>query len=164
MLTAAIGLGGLAGAAGALGLSGGRGLGRVFVVALAAWGLPLALIGAVPVPAVALAALFATGVSNAVLDVSGFTLMQRGVSNEDRVTVFAASEACGEPVCSSAACWPRLSSRSSARVELSSLLALFYLCSRWSRGVRSRADRRRRATRRRTSRCCAEILSSRRFR
>jgi MFS family permease len=92
LLTAAIGLGGLAGAAGALGLSGGRGLGLVFVISLAAWGLPLAFIGAVPVPAVALAALFATGVSNAVLDVSGFTLMQRGVSNEDRVTVFAASE------------------------------------------------------------------------
>jgi hypothetical protein len=64
----------------------------VFAIALAAWGIPLALIGAVPVPAVALAALFVTGVSNAVLDVSGFTLMQRGVSNEDRVTVFAASE------------------------------------------------------------------------
>ena len=92
LLTAAIGLGGLAGAAGALGLSGGSGLGRVFVIALAAWGIPLVLIGAVPLPAVALAALFATGVSNAVLDVSGFTLMQRGVSNEDRVTVFAASE------------------------------------------------------------------------
>jgi Cyclic nucleotide-binding domain len=46
----------------------------------------------VPVPAVALAALFATGASNAVLDVSGFTLMQRGVQNEDRITVFAASE------------------------------------------------------------------------
>jgi MFS family permease len=92
LLTAAIGLGGLAGAAGALGLKGGGNLGRVFVVALAGWGLPLALIGAVPVPAVALAALFATGASNAVLDVSGFTLMQRGVQNEDRVTVFAASE------------------------------------------------------------------------
>ena len=92
LLTAAIGLGGLAGAAGALGLKGGGNLGRVFVVALAGWGLPLVLIGAVPVPAVALAALFATGASNAVLDVSGFTLMQRGVQNEDRVTVFAASE------------------------------------------------------------------------
>jgi MFS family permease len=92
LLTAAIGLGGLAGATGALGLSGGRGLGRVFVVSLAAWGLPLALVGAVPVPAVALAALLVTGASNAILDVSGFTLMQRGVSNEDRVTVFAASE------------------------------------------------------------------------
>lgn len=92
LLTAALGLGGLSGAAGALRLSGGPGLGRVFAIALAAWGLPLALIGVVPVPAVALAALFVTGISNAVLDVSGFTLMQRGVSNEDRVTVFAASE------------------------------------------------------------------------
>jgi cyclic nucleotide-binding protein len=33
-----------------------------------------------------------TGVSNAVLDVSGFTLVQRGVANEDRVTVFAVME------------------------------------------------------------------------
>jgi MFS family permease len=92
LLTAAIGLGGLAGAAGALALRGGAKLGLVFVVALAGWGLPLVLIGAVPVAVVAVAALFATGASNAVLDVSGFTLMQRGVENEDRVTVFAASE------------------------------------------------------------------------
>jgi MFS family permease len=92
LLTAAIGLGGLAGAAGALGLHGGSGLGRVFVVALVGWGAPLMLIGAVPVPLVAIAALFATGTSNAVLDVSGFTLMQRDVRNEHRVTVFAVSE------------------------------------------------------------------------
>jgi MFS family permease len=92
ILTAALGLGGLAGAAGALGLKGGSGLGRVYVVALACWGAPLVLIGAVPVAAIAVAALFATGFSNAVLDVSGFTLMQRGVRNENRVTVFAAAE------------------------------------------------------------------------
>ena len=92
LLTAAIGIGGLAGALGALGLKGGSGLGRVFVLALAAWGLPLVLIGAVPAPVVALAALFVVGGSNAVLDVSGFTLLQRGVRDEDRVTVFAASE------------------------------------------------------------------------
>ena len=92
ILTAAIGLGGLAGAAGALVLKGGGVLGRVFVIALACWGLPLVLVGAVPVAAIAVAALFATGLSNAVLDVSGFTLMQRGVRNEDRVTVFAAGE------------------------------------------------------------------------
>ena len=54
------------------------------VVSLAGWGAPLVLIGACPVPALALAALFVTGVSNAVLDVSGFTLVQRGVRNEDR--------------------------------------------------------------------------------
>jgi hypothetical protein len=73
-------------------LKGGGRLGRVFVLALAGWGLPLVLIGAVPIPAVAVVALLATGASNAVLDVSGFTLLQRGVQNEDRVTVFAASE------------------------------------------------------------------------
>jgi MFS family permease len=92
ILTAAIGLGGLAGATGALALKGGGGLGRVFVLALACWGAPLMLIGAVPVAAMAVAALVATGFANAVLDVSGFTLMQRGVRNEDRVTVFAAGE------------------------------------------------------------------------
>ncbi|HUF02413.1 MAG TPA: cyclic nucleotide-binding domain-containing protein [Gaiellaceae bacterium] len=88
LLNAAIGLGGLVGAAGALGLTGGRRLSGVFVLALAAWGLPLAVIGAWPVAALALAALFVTGISNAVLDVAGFTLMQRGTRNEDRVTVF----------------------------------------------------------------------------
>lgn len=92
LLTAAIGLGGLAGAAGALGLHGGSGLGRVFVLALVGWGAPLLLIGVVPAPLIAIAALFATGTSNAMLDVSGFTLMQRDVQNEHRVTVFGAGE------------------------------------------------------------------------
>jgi MFS family permease len=92
LLNAAIGLGGLMGALGALGLSGGRGLVRVFMIALAGWGLPLMLIGAWPAAALALAALFVTGLSNAVLDVSGFTLVQRGVPNEDRVTMFGVME------------------------------------------------------------------------
>ncbi len=92
LLNAAFGLGGLIGAIAALGLRAGPRLGVVFVVALAGWGLPLALIGAWPVVAVALAALFVAGMSNAVLDVSGFTLVQRGVRNEDRVTVFGLME------------------------------------------------------------------------
>jgi MFS family permease len=92
LLTAAIGFGGFAGALGALGLNGGSGLGRVFIFALASWGFPLILIGAVPAPVVAIAALFAVGTSNAVLDVSGFTLLQRGVRDDDRFTVFSASE------------------------------------------------------------------------
>jgi MFS family permease len=93
LLNSAVGLGGFVGALGALGLAGGARLGAVFVVALAAWGLPLVLIGAWPVAAIALVALFVTGVSNAILDVSGFTLIQRGVGNEDRVTMFAIMEA-----------------------------------------------------------------------
>ena len=92
LLNAAIGLGGLTGALGALGLTGGPGLSRVFTVALAGWGLPLLLIGAWPSAALALVALFVTGLSNAVLDVSGFTLVQRGVRNEDRMAMFGVME------------------------------------------------------------------------
>jgi MFS family permease len=92
VLNAAIGLGGLVGALGALGLVGGRGLTTVFGVALAGWGLPLVFIGAWPEALLAVAALFVTGVCNAVLDISGFTLIQRGVRNEDRVTIFSVME------------------------------------------------------------------------
>ena len=77
---------------GALGLVGVRRLTTVFGIALAGWGLPLMIIGGWPVAALALCALFVTGISNAVLDVSGFTLIQRGVQNEDRVTVFGVLE------------------------------------------------------------------------
>jgi Cyclic nucleotide-binding domain len=92
LLNAAVGLGGLLGAIGALGLGGGRRLPAIFIVALIGWGLPLVLIGAWAVPAIALSALFATGVSNALLDISGFTLIQRGVRNEDRMIVFGVFE------------------------------------------------------------------------
>ncbi len=92
LLNAVIGLGGLVGALAALGLGGGRRLGTVCMVALACWGLPLILIGALPVVALALGAFFVTGVSNSVLDIAGFTLVQRGVPNEDRVAIFAIME------------------------------------------------------------------------
>ncbi len=93
LLNAAIGLGSLVGAIGALGLAGGSRLTTVFAIALVGWGLPLIFIGVWPVALLAVAALFVTGVSNAVLDVSGFTLIQRGVRNEDRVTMFGVMEA-----------------------------------------------------------------------
>ncbi len=92
LLNAMFGLGGLLGALGALSLVGSRGLTTVFGLALVGWGAPLMLIGAVPTPAVAIAALLVSGIGNAVLDVSGFTLIQRGVRNEDRVTMFALFE------------------------------------------------------------------------
>jgi len=92
LLNAALGLGGFIGALGALRLGGGRQLGKVCVIALACWGLPLVFIGAWPTAALALAALFVTGVSNAVLDISGFTLVQRSVRNEDRMLVFGVLE------------------------------------------------------------------------
>jgi MFS family permease len=92
LLNAAIGLGGLVGALGALGLVGGKRLTSVFAIALAGWGLPLVVIGGWPVALLALVGLFVTGICNAVLDVSGFTLIQRGVQNEDRVTMLGVFE------------------------------------------------------------------------
>ena len=92
LLNAAIGLGGLVGALAALGLGGGKRLAKICMIALACWGLPLILVGAVPVATMALVAFFITGVSNAVLDITGFTLIQRGVRNEDRVAMFAIME------------------------------------------------------------------------
>jgi Cyclic nucleotide-binding domain/Major Facilitator Superfamily len=92
LLNAALGLGGLVGAVGALRLRGGSQLGTVCALALAGWGLPLVLIGAWPTAALALAALFVTGVSNSLLDISGFTLVQRSVRNEDRMLIFGVLE------------------------------------------------------------------------
>jgi Cyclic nucleotide-binding domain/Major Facilitator Superfamily len=92
LLNAMIGLGSLVGALGALGFVGSGRLTRVFTIALIGWGLPLVLIGVVPSALLTVIALFVTGISNAVLDVSGFTLIQRGVRNEDRVTMFGVFE------------------------------------------------------------------------
>jgi MFS family permease len=93
LLGAAYGLGGLLGAIGAAGLAGRPRVGPTFAVALALWGLPLAVIGALPGAAVAVAALLVSGVANAVLDIAGFTILQRGVPTESRVQVFGLLEA-----------------------------------------------------------------------
>ncbi|HYN70616.1 MAG TPA: cyclic nucleotide-binding domain-containing protein [Candidatus Eisenbacteria bacterium] len=90
VLNSAIGVGGFFGLFAALVL--GRSSPRGFSIALAAWGLPIALIGLVPVPAVAVVALGAVGLSNAVLDIVGFTLLQRGCRNEERGPIFAVLE------------------------------------------------------------------------
>ncbi len=91
-LTSAIGAGGLVGAATAtVWMAGGR-LGPIFSVALAAWGLPIALIGAFPIAWLAIGLLAAVGLANAALDISGFTLMQRCVPTAVRGRVFGAFE------------------------------------------------------------------------
>jgi len=92
LLNAAFGLGALAGALGAIGLTRVRRLAAAFLLALTFWGLPIAIIGAWPVVPLALAALFVTGVSNALLDVAGFTILQRGVPAADRMPVFGLFE------------------------------------------------------------------------
>jgi MFS family permease len=76
-LAAAMGVGGIVGAMYAVTLTGHRRLGKPFTVALILWGLPIAVVGVAPNTAVAVLALATVGVGNAVLDVAGFTLIQR---------------------------------------------------------------------------------------
>jgi hypothetical protein len=86
-LNAMIGLGGLLGSMAAITLAGRDRLGPPFAIALAGWGTPIAVMGLVVDPVVAMVALAAVGISNAVLDVAGFTLIQRMTPNDARVAV-----------------------------------------------------------------------------
>jgi hypothetical protein len=86
-LNALIGLGGLVGSIAAITLAGRQRLGPPFALALAGWGAPIALVGLVADPIVAMVAMAAIGISNAVLDVAGFTLVQRMTPNAARVAV-----------------------------------------------------------------------------
>ncbi len=92
-LSAAIGVGALIGAVGAIGSAGRHGrLAKTFCVALAGWGLPIAFIGLWPLALVAFVALAIVGLSNARLDVAGFTLLQRTVPPAARVPVLGLVE------------------------------------------------------------------------
>lgn len=76
-LAAAMGVGGIVAGVFAVSMTGRRRLAAPFALALFLWGFPIAIIGLLPNTAVALVALFAVGTGNALLDVSGFTLIQR---------------------------------------------------------------------------------------
>ena len=93
LLNAAIGAGGLVGAIGAISIVGGRRLAPTFVIGLLLWGTPILVAGLLPVAAVAVLALAVLGAGNAILDVSGFTLLQRTVPNAYRGSVFGILEA-----------------------------------------------------------------------
>ena len=92
-LNAAFGLGTLIGAIASVGLTSRQRLGPAFAVSLAMWGLPLGVIGAVPWPIVAFAAMFVSGAANGTEDVAGLTLLQRAVPTAERMTVFGILEA-----------------------------------------------------------------------
>jgi len=91
-LNAAFGAGGLLGAFGALGLVARRRLAYPFGAALVLWGAPIALIGIWPHEWVALVALALVGLGNSVLDVAGFTLVQRIVDGAVLGRVFGVLE------------------------------------------------------------------------
>ena len=87
-LNAALGVGGLVGGIVAVGLVGARRLGLTFGLALILWGTPILLIGlwAEAAPAFVLIALAGLGLT--LVDVAGFTLLQRAVPEEVLARVF----------------------------------------------------------------------------
>ena len=86
-LNAAFGAGGVLGAIGAVALAGQSRLAPWFALALAGWGIPIVFLGLITSPAVAIGLMLIIGASNAILDVAGFTLLQRTTPNADRIAV-----------------------------------------------------------------------------
>jgi MFS family permease len=93
VLTAAVGVGGVVGSLGASMLVTSRRLGAWFGISIALWGLPLIGVGAVPQEAPTLALLTIIGLGNAILDVSGFTVIARLAPDEVLARLFGIFEA-----------------------------------------------------------------------
>jgi MFS family permease len=91
-LTSAVGIGGLLGSVGAIALVGRRSLAPAFVLGLFLWGVPIALIGVWPEVAVAVILLGVVGFGNTLVDVAGFTLLQRGIPDDVLARVFGVME------------------------------------------------------------------------
>jgi predicted MFS family arabinose efflux permease len=91
-LNAAFGAGGLVGGLIGLGLVGLRKLARPFAAGLVTWGAPLVLVAAWPQEGWALTCLAVVGAGNAILDISGFTLIQRGIDDDVLARVFGVFE------------------------------------------------------------------------
>jgi MFS family permease len=88
-LNSAVGIGGLIGAVVSAALIGRR-LSSNFLVGIALWGIPIALIGLFPEPAPALLFLAVVGLGNTLVDVSAFTLLQRAVPEDVLARAFGA--------------------------------------------------------------------------
>jgi MFS family permease len=87
-LTSAFGVGALVGAIASFVLVGSRRLAPPFLVGMLLWGAPLALIGIWPNTAATVVLLGLVGVANTLVDVSGFTLLQRTAPQEVLARVF----------------------------------------------------------------------------
>ena len=91
-LNAAFGAGGLLGGMAGLALVSLRKLARPFAAGLVMWGVPLTLIGIWPHTSWTVACLAVVGAGNAVLDIAGFTLIQRGIDDAVLARVFGVFE------------------------------------------------------------------------
>lgn len=92
LLNSAIGAGGIIGAVGTILLVGQRRLALFMVLALVFWGAPISVVGLVPVAWLAVVAMAVVGAANAVLDVAGFTTLQRTIPNDVRASVLGLFE------------------------------------------------------------------------
>jgi MFS family permease len=88
IFNSALGVGGFIGGLGAFGLVGRPRLGAAFALGIAGWGLPLAFVGISPQTALALVLFAVIGVANTLVDVSGFTLLQRTADDAVLARVF----------------------------------------------------------------------------
>jgi hypothetical protein len=79
LLNIAIGIGGLLGAVAAAALIGRARLATDFGFGMILWGLPIVLVALWLEPAFAVAALVLVGIGNTIVDVTGDTLLQRGI-------------------------------------------------------------------------------------
>jgi MFS family permease len=87
-LNSAFGVGALIGALGAFGLTGARRLSPAFLLGLLLWGLPLAVLGLWSTVGLALVLFAIMGAGNSLVDVAGYTLVQRAVPDEVLARVF----------------------------------------------------------------------------
>jgi Major Facilitator Superfamily/Cyclic nucleotide-binding domain len=87
-LSSAFGVGAFVGAIASFALVGSRRLAPPFLAGMLLWGAPLALIGLWPNTAAAVVLLGLVGVANTLVDVSGFTLLQRTAPQEVLARVF----------------------------------------------------------------------------
>ncbi|MGY1609978.1 MFS transporter [Geodermatophilus sp. SYSU D00700] len=93
LLWAAFGVGGLVAAMASIGAAGSARLGTLFGAGITLWGLPLVLVGLLTGSYAAVGAFLVVGAANALVDVTGFTLLQRLVPDETLARVLALTEA-----------------------------------------------------------------------
>jgi MFS family permease len=90
-LLSALGIGGVIGAAVSLGLVGSR-LVPSFAVGVVLWGAPIALLAVWRSPSGAFALVLVIGLANTLVDVAGYTLLQRATPDEVLARVFGIFE------------------------------------------------------------------------